>query len=132
MYSISVSTIFTASHQLRLADGSLEVLHSHDWQVTASVQSPQLDAIETVMDFHALEGLMQGIVMPWHNRRLNDLEPFNARWNPSAERVAEHIARTLGPLLPGYITLWSVSVTEAPGCVATFCYERTASRPTPD
>ena len=132
MYSITVSTSFTASHQLRLANGSLEVLHSHDWRVTACVQSPQLDAIETVMDFHALEGLIQAIVAPWHNCSLNDFEPFNERWNPSAERVAEYIAMALKPLLPEYISHWSVSVTEAPGCIATFRYERAASRPTSD
>ncbi|NNM86531.1 MAG: 6-pyruvoyl tetrahydropterin synthase family protein [Phycisphaerales bacterium] len=132
MYSISVGTSFTASHQLRLVGGNLEALHSHDWQVSASVQSPQLDAIETVMDFHAMEALIKAIVIPWHNRCLNDLEPFKERWNPSAERVAEHIARAMGPLLPEYISIWSVSVTEAPGCIATYRYERAADRPTAD
>ena len=132
MYSITVSTGFTASHQLRLVGGNLEALHSHDWQVAASVQSPQLDAIETVMDFHALEALIRTIVTPWHNRRLNDLEPFKERWNPSAERVAEHIARALRPLLPQHVSTWSISVTEAPGCIATYRCERAAGRPTPD
>lgn len=120
MYAIEASAEFCASHQLRLPDGSLEPLHGHNWRVCVRVKAVQLDALETVMDFHVLERLLRQIVQPWINSHLNTLPPFDQHWNPSAERVAEAIATQLAPLLPSSTRLLDVSVTEAPGCRAFF------------
>ena len=46
---------FSAAHQLRLYDGSLEPLHGHNWQVKVTVVAAKLDSIGVVMDFHELE-----------------------------------------------------------------------------
>ncbi len=120
MYAIEVQTEFLAAHQLRLLDGSLEPRHEHRWLVRARIESPQLDTLGTVMDFHVLEAQLRAIVAPWQGRRLNDLEPFATQMNPSAERVAEHIASVLAPQIHRPARLVCVRVTEASHCHAIF------------
>jgi 6-pyruvoyltetrahydropterin/6-carboxytetrahydropterin synthase len=102
---------FSASHQLRLYDGSIEPLHGHNWRVKITIASDQLDSIGVVMDFHELERLADLVVVPMHNRHLNELPPFN-KLNPSAENVALHVASKLA--LPPGIRLISVEVWETP------------------
>lgn len=93
-FEITTIRVFSASHQLRLYDGSLEPLHGHNWRVSVCVGAGELDAIGVVMDFHLLERLVDEVVVPMHNRHLNDLLPF-AQMNPSAENVALHIGRSV-------------------------------------
>lgn len=108
-FDITATRTFAAAHQLRLYDGSLEPLHGHNWRVTVTVGADRLDAIGVVMDFHALERLIDAIVDPMHNRHLNDLPPF-ASLNPSTENVALHVGSALR--LPDGIVLRSVEVWE--------------------
>jgi 6-pyruvoyltetrahydropterin/6-carboxytetrahydropterin synthase len=116
-FEISTVRHFSASHQLQLYDGSLEPLHGHNWAVKVTVSAPKLDAIGVVMDFHALERLVDGVVGTMHNRHLNDLEPFS-RVNPSAEGVAMQVAAGLH--LGADITLKSVEVWETADNSATY------------
>ena len=48
------------------------------------------------------------------------LEPFATQMNPSAERVAEHIASVLAPQIHRPARLVCVRVTEASHCHAIF------------
>ena len=107
--ALEISTIrrFSASHQIRLYNGSLEPLHGHNWAVKVTVAAPKLDAIGVVMDFHDLQRRVDKIVGAMHNRHLNDLPAF-ADVNPTAENVAGHIASTLE--LPAGVSLVSVEV----------------------
>jgi 6-pyruvoyltetrahydropterin/6-carboxytetrahydropterin synthase len=113
-FEITTTRHFSAGHQLRLYDGALEPIHGHNWVVKVSVTAPKLDAIGVVMDFHELERLVDAIVVPMHNRHLNELEPFKSELNPSAENVAVHVGRSLKPKLPNGVTLRSVTVWETP------------------
>jgi len=108
-FDITTTGEFSASHQLRLYDGTLEPLHGHNWRIKLTVSADRLDAIGVVMDFHELARLLDAIVGPMHNRHLNDLPPFLAM-NPSAENVALHIAQSLR--LPDRARLHSVEVWE--------------------
>ena len=123
-FAIEVETVFAAAHQLRLPGGTLEPLHGHNWHVRVRVASRQLDALETVMDFHRLEQLLQDIVGPLNHQYLNALPPFAAAVNPSAERVAEYIGRALTQNIPAPARLVEVRVTEAPGCAAIWSAEK--------
>jgi 6-pyruvoyltetrahydropterin/6-carboxytetrahydropterin synthase len=116
-FEISITRQFSASHQLRLYDGSLEPLHGHNWVVKVTVASGKLDAIGVVMDFHELERLVDEIVGPMNNRHLNELAAF-AKRNPSAEGVALHLAESLS--LPEGIKLSAVEVWETAGCSAVY------------
>ena len=125
MYAITIETTFAAAHAIRLPDDSLETLHGHDWRVWVTIQRPQLDAIETVMDFHDLQAMLARVVKPFRQMNLNDVEPFSdgrggLAINPTAERVAWVIAQSLAEVLPEEVALADVRVEEAPGCVATY------------
>ena len=111
-FEITTTRTFAAAHQLRLPGGSIEPLHGHNWRVKVTVSSDRLDALGTVMDFHELERLVDVIIRPMHNRHLNELEPFAAELNPSAENVAYHVARSLAPALPDGVRLTRVEVWE--------------------
>ena len=108
-FEISTTRQFSASHQLRLLDGSLEPLHGHNWVVKVTVAAEKLDSIGTVMDFHELERLVDRVIAPMHNRHLNEVNAF-AKANPSAENVALQVGSTLA--LPSGVRLVAVEVWE--------------------
>jgi 6-pyruvoyltetrahydropterin/6-carboxytetrahydropterin synthase len=114
-FQITISREFSASHQLRLYDGSLEPLHGHNWRVLVTVEADKLDRMGVVMDFHELERMLYAIVGPMHNHHLNDLPAFQAR-NPSAENVALYTAESLD--LPESVRLAEVEAWETDGCRA--------------
>lgn len=119
MYELEIERVFHAGHALRLYDGEMEEVHEHDWHVYVHVAAEKLDAIEVVMDFHELEKIVDGVINPLHERTLNEHDAF-ADVNPSAERVAEHIFKGIAPQLPKHVRLTRVTVTEAPGCKASY------------
>ncbi|HCT44200.1 MAG TPA: 6-carboxytetrahydropterin synthase QueD, partial [Phycisphaerales bacterium] len=57
------------------------------------------------------------------NQNFNDTPPFDTT-NPSAELIAKHIADELASRLDDALApnaqVHSVSITEAPGCIATY------------
>jgi len=109
-FDITARREFSAAHQLRLYDGSLEPLHGHNWVVVVTVSADKLDEIGVVMDFHELERLLDRILAPLHNSHLNDVEPFKSELNPTTENVALHIAKSLQ--LPPDVRVKSVEVWE--------------------
>jgi len=119
MYEISVAGRFTARHQLRLPDGTLEPLHEHVWHVKAAVAGPQLDEAGLLLDFQSFKPKLDALLAGLFDRNLNRLEAF-AGQNPSAENVAAYIAAQLDHDLPDTVHLCRVEVEETPGCVA--CY----------
>ena len=119
-FEIATVRKFAAAHSLKLYDGSMEPVHGHNWRVRVRVAAAALDPIGVVMDFHELERLVDAVVVPWHNRHLNECSPFEGApggggagggLNPSAENVALHVGRAVGPL-PAGVTLVSVEVWE--------------------
>ena len=118
-FDVTTTRSFSAAHQLRLYDGSLEPLHGHNWTVRVTVTAERLDPIGVVMDFHELARLVDRVVGPMHNRHLNELAAF-ASLNPSAENVALVIARTLSEPLPAGVRLARVEVWETPENSATY------------
>ncbi len=122
-FQVRIHRTFSASHQLRLPGDALEPLHGHNWSVALTVESQRLDSMDCVMDFHELERQLDSILAGWNNRHLNEVAPFAADAtspgvNPSAERVAQAIARRLA--LPAGVALLSVEVGEAVGCFAIY------------
>ena len=123
MYEITVTKEFAAGHAIRLPDDTLEPVHGHNWRVTVTAASEELDGIETVMDFHILEAALQKLLDTVHNKHLNECAPFAGKdgalaVNPTAERVAWWIGQSLISAIKLPVKLVSVEVTEAPGCAA--------------
>jgi 6-pyruvoyltetrahydropterin/6-carboxytetrahydropterin synthase len=118
MYELRVEGDFRAIHAVTV-DGRPESAHDHDWHVTVVVAGPSLGAEGLLCDFHVVERQLEQVLAPLRDRDLNETPPFD-HVNPSAEMVARHIADAIGPGLPQGVSLAAVSVTEAPGCTATY------------
>ena len=118
MYLVRIERTFSAAHSIVMG-GIQEPVHGHNWKVEASFTGASLDSDGLLVDFHAIEGALAGIVGRFHNRNLNSTPPFD-RINPTAELVAQYIAVQLAPSLPPGVRVHSVSVGEAPGCTATY------------
>ena len=119
MFTISVETRFSASHQLIFPDGSQEPLHGHDWQVVAAASSSELDGMGVVMDFHQLKGFVDEILSGFNGCCLNEFDCFRSN-GTSAENVAKYIYEELAVKLCPSVNLCSISVMEESGCVAKF------------
>ena len=120
MFSIIVERRFHADHALRFPDGTAEPLHGHEWVVRVHVARTDsgLDDLECVVDFHDIERELDDVLTLWRGQSLNEIEPFVSKVNPTAERVAEQIAKSLN--LSTDLRLQRVEVTEAEGCIAVF------------
>jgi 6-pyruvoyltetrahydropterin/6-carboxytetrahydropterin synthase len=119
LYSISVETHFWASHRLRLADGSNEPSHGHNWAVAAQVSAKRLNSMGLAIDFGRIRVMLDGIVAKLDNQPLEKLDYFG-RNNPSAENVAKYVFDKLEPQLPKNLKLDFVQITEQPGCAAKY------------
>lgn len=119
-FRLTIERIFSAAHALKLR-GVMEHLHGHDWKVTVTVEGRRLDDDGLLCDFHELEVSLDQVIQPFRNCNLNETSAFSDR-NPSAELVAEYIAKGLAgsPAWTGGVRLLSVQVTEAPGCTAVY------------
>ena len=119
MFTISVERHFRASHQLTLPDGSKEPVHQHDWVVTASLSSERLNNMGVVMDFQALQAMIDKTVAGFDNSALESIGYFQQN-NPSAENVAKYIYEKLRIELPKGVKLLNILIVEEPGCSAKF------------
>jgi 6-pyruvoyltetrahydropterin/6-carboxytetrahydropterin synthase len=124
MFELTVERVFCAAHAIRMA-GVLEPLHGHNWKVTACITGGALNGDGLLCDFHAVELALDEVLAPFHNQNLNATPPFD-QINPTAERVAEYLGRTLAQRLasrfPSGVAVRWLSVTEAPGCVAKYVF----------
>ena len=119
MYSINVETHFWASHRLRLADGSNEPSHGHNWAVTAQVSAKRLDSMGLAIDFGRIRVMLDRIIAELDNESLEKLDYFRQN-NPSAENVAKYVFDKLEPQLPKNLKLDFVQVAEQLGCAAKY------------
>jgi 6-pyruvoyltetrahydropterin/6-carboxytetrahydropterin synthase len=122
MFSLTVNAEFCAAHALVIA-GQREVIHGHNFRVTACIEGNTLDGDGLLCDFHTVESFLHEIIHPFINANLNATPPFDTL-NPSAENLAKHLADELHSrlgesLAPAARVSW-VSISEAPGCIATY------------
>jgi 6-pyruvoyltetrahydropterin/6-carboxytetrahydropterin synthase len=124
VYELLIESTFHATHAITIR-GVPEEPHAHDWLVVVRVTGESLDADGVVCDFHELESHLDRILTPLKGADLNTVEPFIDA-APSAERVAEHIARSLDACYADgdRVRIADVTVTEAPGCRARFVLAR--------
>jgi 6-pyruvoyltetrahydropterin/6-carboxytetrahydropterin synthase len=91
--------------------------------VTAVVRGGTLDDDGLLCDFHELQRALEAVLAPLRDGDLNATPPFD-EINPTAENVARHIAAGLSQRLAGRASIARVTVTEAPGCAATYIVAR--------
>jgi len=119
LFIVSVGTTFQASHQLRLASGTKEEIHSHDWAVEAAVSARQLDKTGLVFDFNRLRQILDDVVCGFNNRQLEEFGYFQ-KVNSSAENVAKYVFENVAGRLPERVHLEYIEVTETSGCRARY------------
>ncbi len=118
MFALELETEFSAAHAI-VIQGTRERVHGHNFRVRVVVAGEQLDQDGLLCDFHLVERHLEAIVAPFRDGDLNATPPFD-RWNPTAERIAEHIGDALGGKLPEGVRVESVRVTEATRCAAIY------------
>ncbi len=116
MFELAVEREFLATHAITI-DGVPEAPHEHRWRVAVVVGGDGLDADGLLCDFHEIERAIDAVIDPFRDGDFNETPPFD-KLNPTAENVAQYIAVRVE--VPTGVELRSVSVTEAPGCVATW------------
>ena len=128
MFQLSVDREFCAAHALLIRGlvGGREPIHGHNFRLTVTLQGHTLDTDGLLLDFHALETLLDEIIRPLTNADLTTA-PALRGVNPTAELIAKHIADRVIDGLPAITppgapapTLASVRLTEAPGCAAVY------------
>ena len=118
MFEVSVATSFHAVHAVTIS-GVEETPHEHDWNVVVSIQGDKLDDDGLLVDFIALQRELEQVVSPFRNVNLNQCSVLDGQ-NPTAERVAWYIATQLQNKIQAPANIYSVIVTEAPNCIATY------------
>ncbi len=120
LYTLTVESTFTATHQLTMADGAKEPLHSHDWVVRVAVSAEKLDETGLAVDFNDLKAMIADIAGPFAGARLEQLDCFKS-CNASAENVAKYIYDRIEPMLANRLKLKYAEVMEAEGCWTKYC-----------
>jgi len=124
MYEVSVSWKFSAAHAIVLPDGQREKPHKHRWTATATFRSDRLNPPgELVVDFVWALKLGKSVTRDL-SEQYNDKAIRCSAVSLSAERLAELIAKKLIERMGQGERLFSVSVTESPGCRATYYISR--------
>lgn len=117
MYSVVVETRFSATHHIRLHDGTEEPSHGHDWYVRVTFSKPCLDSLGMVLDFSDAKKVLERVAQELDYRDLNEVAMLRGK-NPTTEVVAEWFYHRIVEM--GVNSVAQVEVTEAPGCVAIY------------
>ncbi|HMN40638.1 MAG TPA: 6-carboxytetrahydropterin synthase [Phycisphaerales bacterium] len=142
MFQVSVEREFCAAHALDI-QGVREPVHGHNFRLIVAVEGERLDADGLLLDFHALERLVDEVIRPLNTADLNAsgalVDEGGARINPTAEAIARHIGDRVGAGLAGITPdgshaarLAYVRLTEAPGCAVVYSPESATRATYPD
>lgn len=116
MFEIKVSAEFEAAHRIAGYKGKCDRLHGHSWTVEAAVTGTRLDELGMLVDFKLVKGRLRELLEVLDHMFLNDLEPFSAGINPTAENIAKYIYSEMAKaeFLTEDIKLKHIQVWESP------------------
>ena len=110
MYYVSKRMEIAGSHRLNLSyESKCQNLHGHNWIVTVSCRSKELNKDGMVCDFKQIKDKIHGFL---DHGNLNDLLPFN----PTAENIAKWIVDQIPEC-------YKAMVQESEGNIATYIEE---------
>ncbi len=89
MYEVTVEAGFSSGHYLRNYHGKCENPHGHNYKVFVTLIGRELDETGLLLDFKLLKNVLRPTVDYLDHHMINDLEPFVAELNPSAENLAK-------------------------------------------
>ena len=120
MFEIEIERCFSAAHQLRGYNGNCSNLHGHNYRVTVTVRSNELDRIGIALDFRKLKQELDSLLEEYDHRNLSELPEFQ-EINPTSEVLARTIYRRMGEkMTEGPIRLWKVRVGESDSSAVTY------------
>ena len=116
MFEIKVSAEFEAAHRIAGYKGKCDRLHGHSWTGEAAVTGTRLDELGMLVDFKLVKGRLRELLETLDHMFLNDLEPFSAGINPTAENIAKYIYSEMAKaeFLTEDIKLKHIQVWESP------------------
>ncbi|HUW41310.1 MAG TPA: 6-carboxytetrahydropterin synthase QueD [Rectinemataceae bacterium] len=117
MYEVRVEASFAAAHFLRHYKGKCERLHGHNYRVRAWARGERLDEGGMLLDFGELKAALRKVLEGLDHSLLNDMPEFKD--DPSAERIAEYVYRSVAALLPA-APLAAVDVYETDTSMARY------------
>ncbi len=121
MYELTIEQTFSGAHQLRGYQGQCEKLHGHNWKVTVTVSTEQLNDIGLGIDFHELKAKAKEVLETLDHGFLNEVFPFT-EINPSSENIAKYIFDSMKKHLQDYdgVQVSAVTVWESDTASATY------------
>jgi 6-pyruvoyltetrahydropterin/6-carboxytetrahydropterin synthase len=120
MYEVTIIKSFSAAHLLAQIGGKCEELHGHNFKVEVTVAAPDLNESGLMIDFRDVKKWLDSILEDLDHRTLNDLPEFTDK-NPSAENVAQYIARRLEPLVQqAQVKVARVKIWESENAAVTY------------
>ena len=120
MFEIEIERCFSAAHQLRGYNGDCSNLHGHNYRVTVTVRSNELDRIGIALDFRKLKQELDSLLEEYDHRNLSELPEFQ-ELNPTSEVLARTIYRRMGEKMNGGpIRVWKVRVGESDSSAVTY------------
>lgn len=118
MYSVRVEAEFSAAHRIVHYHGKCERFHGHNYRVRVWASGEVLGEGGMLVDFGVLKGALRSLIDErLDHRDLNEIQAFEN--DPSAERIAEYIYRSLHESLPE-ILISAVDVFETATSMARF------------
>ena len=115
---------FSSAHQLRGYKGKCENLHGHNYKIEIFARGSELNNIGLLVDFVELKEAADEIVTYLDHKNLNELEPFVAEQNPSAENVARFVLQRIASKIDDErVQIYKVKCWETPTSVATYQVE---------
>ena len=112
---------FSSAHQLRGYRGKCENLHGHNYKIEIYARGRELNNIGLLVDFVELKQAADDLVTYLDHKNLNELEPFVAEQNPSAENVARFVLEKLAAKINDErVQIYKVRCFETPTSVATY------------
>ena len=122
MFELTIIEEFEAAHRLPDYEGKCCRLHGHNWKVEAIVRGTELDELGMLVDFKAIKNALKGVLDRFDHRFLNELEPFAAGINPTAENLARIIFEELAKS-DAFVRdseLFAITVYETPTSSVTY------------
>ena len=103
---------FTASHHYELKQlsrgenahmfGEANQVHEHTWELTIWVEGPVDAATGMMVDLPAIDRILEReVVAPFHQKHINEVDPFFENRQPTTEVLASYFANRLMPHLEG-------------------------------
>ncbi|MDQ1590505.1 MAG: 6-pyruvoyltetrahydropterin/6-carboxytetrahydropterin synthase [Pyrinomonadaceae bacterium] len=124
MFEVMIQRNFSSAHQLRGYKGKCENLHGHNYKIEIFARGRELDHIGLLVDFGDLKTAADEIVTYLDHRNINELPPFDAELNPSAENLARYILeRVAARVGDERVQVYKVRCYETPTSVATYQVE---------